>query len=71
MAKYPIKTEQKRRRKLGDKYIEEIISLAEKKYSSNTSVPQSRGYTTASIEKRIITDTGAKNSINLNKYNYT
>ena len=40
-----------------------------KKFSSNTSVPQSRGYTTTTVERRIITDTGAKNTINLNKYN--
>ena len=33
--KNPIKTEQKRKRKLGDKYIEEIISLAENKTTSS------------------------------------
>ena len=36
-AKNPIKTEQKRRRKLGDKYIKEIISLAENKTTSSMS----------------------------------
>ena len=30
-AKNPIKTEKKRKRKLGDKYIKEIISLADNK----------------------------------------
>ena len=40
-----------------------------KRFSSNTSAPQSRGYTTTSVERRIINDTGAKNTINLNKYN--
>ena len=37
MAKNPIKTEQKRRRKLGDKYIKEIIALAENKTTSSMS----------------------------------
>ena len=36
-AKNPIKSEQKRRRKLGDKYIKEIISLAENKTTSSMS----------------------------------
>ena len=36
-AKNPIKTEQKRKRKLGDKYIKEIISLAENKTTSSMS----------------------------------
>ena len=36
-AKNPIKSEQKRRRKLGDKYIKEIISLAENKTTSSKS----------------------------------
>ena len=35
MGKNPIKTEQKRKRKLGDKYIKEIISLAENKTTSS------------------------------------
>ena len=37
MAKNPIKMEQKRKRKLGDKYIKEIISLAENKTTSSMS----------------------------------
>ena len=36
-AKNPIKTEQKRKRKLEDKYIKEIISLAENKTTSSMS----------------------------------
>ena len=36
-AKNPIKTEQKRKRKLGDKYIKEIIALAENKTTSSMS----------------------------------
>ena len=34
-AKNPIKTEQKRKRKIGDKYIKEIISLADNKTTSS------------------------------------
>ena len=37
-AKNPIKTEQKRKRKLGDKYIKEIISLAENKTTSSNKI---------------------------------
>ena len=36
-AKNPIKTEQKRRRKLEDKYIKEIVTLAENKTTSSMS----------------------------------
>ena len=37
-AKNPIKTEQKRKRKLGDKYIKEINSLAENKTTSSNKI---------------------------------